>query len=829
MRTGISLLDVKLGLRMLARYPGLTLVAGLGMAVAIAVGAGFFAFIDAYVLPTLPLDEGDRIVGIESWDAGTSEREPRILHDFVAWRGELRSLEDLGAFRTIRRNLIAADAAAEPVPVAEMTASGFRVARVPPLLGRYLVEEDEREGAPPVVVIGHDVWRTRFGLDPDVVGRDLRLGGAVHTVVGVMPEGFAFPMNFRFWIPLRASVTDYERRAGPELFVFGRLASGVTREQAQAELTAIGLRAAAAFPATHGRLRPRIVPFTAVFGLVTGGAARWALFLVQLLVSMLLVVVAVNVAILVYARTATRRGEIVVRSALGAGRRRIVAQLFAEALVLSVGAAALGLVLAGVALGQLHTLLEDAGAQEGGLPFWIDPRLSAATVLYVLGLTLLGAAIVGVVPALQATGRRLQTSLRQLGGGTGLQLGRTWTVLVVAQVAFAVAVLPAAVSSASEWIRYGFAQPGFAAEEFLTARLEMDRESPPSAEAEAYEREFAARYGDRRLELARRLEAEPGVRGVTFASDLPGHEPTRRIEIDGLPTPAGSAAGHAVRSSAVDVGFFDLFGVPVLAGRGFHAADPGAAAAPAVVSRAFVRQHLDGGTALGRRVRYVGGDGDAEPARWYEIVGVVGDLPPAAMEPGSVEARLYHPLAPGEVHPAILAVRMRGSAPAALAMRLREVAAALDPALRAHEVLPLDEVYRQGEQGVMRVGAWAILLVTASVLLLSAAGIYALMSLTVTRRRREIGIRSALGADPRRILRGVFARAGAQLALGLLLGVAAAALLDVLAGGALMDGNGVLLLPAVAALMLAVGLLAALGPARRGLRIEPSEALRAEA
>ncbi len=838
MKIGISWLDVRLGLRMLVKYPALTLVGGMGMAVAIAIGAGFFALIDGYVLPTLPLDQGERVIGIQNWDAETNEPEPRSLHDFAAWRDELRTVDDLGAYQTLRRNLIIPDGPGEPVYVAEMTASGFRVARVAPLLGRPLVDEDERAGAPPVVVIGHDVWRTRFGADSAVIGRDLRLGSTVHTIVGVMPEGFAFPMNFRFWTPLRVDPSPYARRRGPELFLFGRLAPGATEAQAEAELQALGQRTAAAHPDTHAQLRPQVVPFTVAFTDVSGGDSRWALYLVQLLVSMLLVVVAVNVAILVYARTATRRGEIVVRSALGASRRRIVAQLFVEALVLSAAAAVVGLMLAAWGLGQMHAILDGWLAQSGGLPFWIHGGLSTGTVLYAAGLAVLGAVIVGVVPGVQATGRRMQSSLRQLGGATGMQLGRTWTLLIVAQVAFAVAVLPAALFSAWMLVRDGYADPGFPAHEFLTARLEMDHDVPPTADAGAYEAAFRARYADRMAELARRLAAEPGVAAVTFAADIPGGEPSGEVEVPGARPPPAGGAGHMVRFSAVDAGFFGAFGIPVLAGRPFGAGDPGAASTAVIVNRAFVQTVLGGGDALGRRVRHLGRDrwmeGDAgraedpAPGRWHEIVGVVGDLPATAMDGGGTEPRMYHPATAAQLYPAGLAVRLRGTDAAAFSGRLRDAATSLDPTLRPHQLMPLDRLYREGEQAMMRFGAVAITLMTVSVLLLSAAGIYALMSFTVTRRRREIGIRSALGADPRRILRSIFSRAAGQLGAGLAVGLALAALLDGMTRGELLAGKGAVLLPAVAALMLAVGLLAALGPARRGLRIQPMEALREE-
>lgn len=804
-------LDFKLGARMLIKYPGLTLVGVLGMAVAITIGASSFELFYSYMDPVLPLDEGERVVGIENWDTAANNQDLRSLHDFVTWRDELKSVEDLGAFRPLGRNLITQHGPAEPVPGAEMSASGFRLARVLPLLGRPLLDQDEREGAPPVVVIGYDVWRTHLASDPTVVGRTLQLGDTRYTVVGVMPEGFAFPLSNRFWVPLRANPSDYERRQGPEIFTFGRLAPGVTLDEAQAELATIGMRTAATFPKTHERLQPRVVPYTAQF---FDDVSRWELHFAQFLITMLLVVVCVNVAILVYARTATRQGEIAVRSALGASRSRIVAQLFVEALVLSAVAAALGLGLAKLALSPVNTWL--AGAT-GGTPFWVDYDLSTGTTLYVAGLTLLASVMVGVVPGLKATGRWMPSALRQLAGATGLRLGRMSTVLIVLQIAFSVTVLPAGVFMGWQSIRHSTFEPGFAAEEFLMARFALDDPRP------------AARLGNLQAELRRRLESEPGVSSVTFASGIPGDEPEAFVEIDGVPPPQESAFGHQIRSLQVDLDLFDAFDVPVLTGRRFHSGDLAAATAAVIVNRTFVRQFLGERNALGRRVRYVDRRDPGEPCelcgRWYEIVGVVSDLPAHAIEPGLPEGRLYHPLVPGQVNRVSLAVRVRGTAPATLAGRLREITTALDPNLRVQKIFPLDEIYRQ-ERLEMHLLSAAFGLIALSVLLLSAAGIYALMSFTVSQRRKEIGIRAALGADPRRILRSIFSRALGQLAIGVVAGVVAAALLDRLVGGELMGGKGAVLLPVVAALMTAVALLAALGPARRGLRVQPTEALK---
>ncbi|MFP5288166.1 MAG: ABC transporter permease, partial [Thermoanaerobaculia bacterium] len=635
-------------------------------------------------------------------------------------------MEDLGAFRTLRRNLISPDGQSELVTVAEITASGFRLARVPPLLGRYLIEEDEREGGTPVAVIGHEVWRTRYASDPAAVGRTVRLGNVTYTIVGVMPEGFAFPVNHRLWIPLRADPSEYERRQGPAIDVFGRLAPGVTLESAQAELTSIGQRTAAAFPKTHEHLRPRIVPYTALW---FDELSRWEVRILQFFLVLLLAVVCVNVAILIYARTATRQAEIAVRTALGASRGRIVGQLFVEALVLSTVAAVVGLVLARLALGQVSAVLE---RELGGAPFGAKYGLSFETVFYALGLAVLAAVIAGVVPALKATGRWMQTGLRELGGSTSLHLGRTWNTLIVAQVAFSVALLPPTVSLAWQSVRHGTAEPGFAAEEYLTAFLGMDREVPPTAEAEAYEREVAARFASHQTELARRLEAEPGVAGATFAMNLPGDEPTVWIEIEGVAPPPKtrsakvSASGMAAREGTTlgqEVGFnrvaedfFDVFDVPLLAGRRFHSGDLEAGASFVIVNRNLVEQFLGGGNALGRRLRYIGRGGEARPesvelGRWYEIVGVVGNLPLHAIEPGLSEARLYHPAAPGEILPVHLALRVRGAAPETLAGRLREITMALDGTLRLHEVISLDEVYGQERMGLY-MGALALALVT---------------------------------------------------------------------------------------------------------------------
>ena len=254
-------MDLKLGGRMLVKYPGLTIVGGLAMAFAIWVGIVIFQVVGLFINPTLPLPQGARLVEIRSIDVAANDQEEKILHDFLEWRQSLRSLTDVGAWRDSSRNLVVAAGDARPVNVAEMSVSGFRVADGEPLMGRVLVEADEQPAAPAVAVIGYEVWRTRFGSDPHVLGRAVQLGNEYATVVGVMREGFEFPVSHDVWLPLKTAVLDQKPRSGPAITVFALLAPGETMQTAQAELTTAGRRAATEFPATHQHLEPRVRPY----------------------------------------------------------------------------------------------------------------------------------------------------------------------------------------------------------------------------------------------------------------------------------------------------------------------------------------------------------------------------------------------------------------------------------------------------------------------------------------------------------------------------------------------------------------------------------------
>jgi len=850
---GLSL-DFKLALRMLVKHPALTLVSVLGISVAVTIGAVSFSAISTVTNGELPVSGGDRVISIRNLDThGRTEGRRTHLHDLATWRASLTSVDELGAYRIVDRNLVTANAQAIPVHIAEMTASGFRIARVPPLLGRYFNDDDERPGAAPVVVIGYDLWQSRFGARPDVIGQTIQLGDTRHTIVGVMPEAFAFPVNNSVWTPLRLNPADYDRGEAPSIEVFGRLAPHATIADVRRETALVGQQLASAYPQTHADMRTRVLPYTRAF--IDNPEALWTYDLVQLLVTMLLVVIGTNVAILVYARTATRMGEIAIRTALGASRARVVTQLFAEALAMSAIASVVGLVGAHFALTSIEAAI--GRIQGGRLPFWLHMHITPGVVLYCAGLAVLGAVIVGVVPALKATRRQVRSSLEQLSSGrSGMRLGKTWTFLIVSQVTVAVAVLPVAIAGVAGWMRFESARTAAATKRIVSATLYLDRSDvsrqraatnrtvfgklatlgamPPDSAADANE---TARDAQRRAALTQRLAEEPGVTTVVFASSPPGAEPTSRVEVDsatvgttlGNAATAPTAAGTVVGAARVDLGYFNALDIPVLAGRAFRSADLADPTSAVIVNRSFVRKLLAGGNPLGRRVRVVtrreGETADeATASPWEEIVGVVPDFP---VDSGVPDPKVYRPLLPTDGGPGTIVVRLERAAPATFTIRLRELAVATDPMLRLESIKSLEQTIAD-ESAPTRLTIVALELVTLSTVLLSAAGIYALMSFTITRRRREIGIRSALGAGPRRVLAGVLSRVVAQVTLGIVIGIGLAGVIDRLLEGGWTGRRGALVLPAVAALMATVGLLAAVGPARHALRIQPTEALKSE-
>jgi putative ABC transport system permease protein len=811
-----SWLDLKLGGRMLVKYPVLTIVGGFAMAFAIWVGAGTFEILRQFIYPAIPLPESGRIVVLQNWDAANSRIEPRVIRDFVFWREAVKSVDDVAAYRSVSRNLVVTEGTAEPALVAEMSAAAFRVVRVPPLMGRPFTDADEAADAPLVAVIGYDLWQLRFQGDPRVVGRTVQIGGKPATIVGVMPKAFAFPRTHQLWTPLKVDPASVEALRYTALRIVGRLAPNATIEQARNELTQLGRVAATDFPATHQHLRPQVITFGESLAAFDDDSSE-ILFYGNLFIMMLLTLVCANVALLMFARAATREAEIAVRSALGASRARIVMQLFAEALVLGGVAAAAGLTAASWglrwALWMIRGEIVDAA---GNYPFWVTGELSALTVGYAVLLTVIAAVIAGVIPGLKIT-RGLNDRLKSTAGG-GVSFGGLWTAVIVIQIAVTMAFPLVTYFVRKDGQRYDASVLPFQVDRYLAVRLGMERTAPGDTSATAYQARFVAAVA----RLENRLLADSAVEGIAFAQLLPRqYHQNHQVEVDEGAVEPPDERGHVVGTVDVEPRFFDVLGVTMLSGRAFTSGDVSANARVAIVDKSFVDRVLGGKNPVGRRLRY-GWSGRAGDTLWYEIVGMAPDL---GIRSGWGPAGIYHPLQRSQQYPVQAAVRVHG-APADVAPRLRAMATEIEPTLQVTGLMPLrnvmDDELTFGEM-------WVRLATIASVmvLVLSLVGIYAVMSYSVSRRTREIGVRVALGATPWSVLRSVFGQPVRQIGLGILGG---AGLLVLLLGeapktqlGVVAGGIGLVILGMVVA-----SALACIVPTRRALAVEPMEALRTD-
>ena len=806
---GGSWLDVKLAWRMLRRYPVLTLIGVLSISVAVGAAAGFHAVTQNFLDPTLPIPEGDRLVGIQSWDRTTNRPATSILYDYGVWRDELGTVEDVGAFSPFQPNLILEDGRSISVPGSRITASAFANARVRPLLGRAIVESDEQPGATDVAVIGFDVWHDELGGDPNVLGRVVRIGAAPHTIVGVMPKGFRFPYADDLWVPLREDPRAVEPAEGPFVdVVMARLREGIEIEEAQAELNVLGARMAAEHPDTHASMSPRVEGYA---------QSLWCCSTLQFSVGravfvMLLIVVCANVGALVYARNAARMPEMSVRRALGASRGRILVQLFVEAMVLSTLGAVIGVALVRWGMRALADIA--AGALPGGtvrLPFYWQWDLAPETLFYIGASTVVTAVVIGLLPAVKLTRQPTGKWLRPAGrAGASPSFGRMAKTAIALQVGLSVGLLAVAVGQLPTLVRIGEASVrGIVPDQYITARLEPADVSAEELGAAVQRIDQMAR------ELRPRLMLEPGVRSVTLANALPGMtHPEQLIEIEGgtrlEPLPA--------RVARVEPEYFESLGVPIADGRPFDSGDfasDGSAQPVVIANRAFARRAFGDMSALGRRVRFV--IPGAEPGPWLEIVGISEDLGMNFSDPGSPQG-LYVPLT-GDTFPVSLAVRL-GADAASFEARLRAHAAAVDPTIRLVGVRTLD-AFLESVRTRQRWSYLGILVATLSTIALSLSGVYAVTSFFVVQRTAEIGVRVALGATSARIALGVVSRA----LLPAMVGTALGGILSVVLASALDLRLGVAL--AVSLAMLGAVLLACIGPLRRATGMHPTRAIQA--
>ncbi len=719
------------------------------------------------------------------------------------------------------------ESGASPVRAAEITASSFDVLRAPPILGRVFDDADEVHGAADVVLIGETLWSARFARDPDIVGTSVRIGSTSHIVIGVMPADFRFPLSDQVWLPFRARALDFPSDAGPLAFVFGRLAPGVSIEEAKVEMTGITERRASDDPERFEHLVAEVVGMPILL-LNERDDGVWETegVVIQTLIFTLLMLVCGNVGTLILARTAARSAEITIRTALGASRARILTQLFVEALVLALAAAGFGLSCANSFAAWLMPL----AAPYDVLPYWADLTLTPRIVAIALGLAALCAVVAGVMPALSVTGRAIQANLQSAAArGGSVRFGIGSSLLIVGEIALSVGFLALGATAVRSVLVYQGAGLGFDPERYVVGTLTVPELDPMDSPGQLDSIAWARHVQETQRALLPRLSEDPTVLGVAMGEDVPGLTSRNRDVILETPPVGFEPVEWDTSIPRVGVSFFAGLNRPILAGRDFNAGDvegpPGAPHTSVIVNESFVRHVLGGRNAVGQRLRYEPQGpvwGVLDEDEWYEIVGVVGSFGTNPQN-SARDAAIYHPLAPGEVNPIQYAVEVARD-PEAFLPRFRKIAASVDREATVNAGLLSASIRTEG---LMLRSMFLLVVGLASVtFLLSAAGLYALMSFTVSQRTREIGIRTALGAGTAEIVSAVARQAALQVGVGLALGAGWG---WVLLSGQEMSievGNVPLTLALTAAVAACVCLLACAQPTLRALRLEPTEALR---
>ena len=813
--------DVRYGLRVLWGSPGFTLVAVAVLALGVGATAAIFSVVNAVLLRPLPFDEADRLVFLTERNTqqdGVSLSWP----DFTDWRAQNRVFEKVAAYNRDSYNLTGGGEP-ERLLAAQVSADLFHVLRVNAARGRVFADEDDRPGAAPVVVISHGLWQRRFGGDPAIVGRQVTLNGRGYTVVGVMPQGFLFPNRAELWVPLgqlsQPSWGNRDNHLG--LFGVARLKDGVTLDEARADLNMIAANLEEQYPDTNRDERASLTPLQETY-VRDVRAALWTLAGAVLFV---LLIACANVANLQLARASARRKEMAVRAALGAGRWRLVRQLLAESVLLALAGGVTGLLLAQWGVGLILAIRPDSIPRAGEIG--IDGRV----LLFTAGVSVLTGIAFGLAPALRASRPDLQETLKEgaRGGAAGRNLFRGG--LVVAEVALTLVLLTGAGLLARSFLRLQQVNPGFTYEHLVSFNMTLPaRKYPGEQQRVNFLREVLSR-----------LRALPGVEGAAASSGLPlGYNNWQTpFTIDGRPQPPASQA-PLMDTTAASPDYFRAMGIPLLRGRYFteqddrrwadekslRAADEGARSVAGlnsiIIDEEFARRYWPNEEAVGGRVRF----GAGGPA--LTVVGVVGRVRMEGLKTDSERVQGYLPYLQFPTRGLGIVIRSAQEPEQVIAAARREVMA-VDPEQPLYNVRTLAQL-RSTSIAPATLNLTLLSVFAGLALLLAATGLYGVVAYTVAQRTREIGIRVALGAQGKDVLRMVVGR-GMLLALaGVAAGLAGSFLLTRVMSGLLygVTPTDPLTFAAVSLLLAAVALLACLVPAWRAAKVDPMVALRYE-
>ena len=804
---GNLLQDIRYGARVLAKHKGFTAVAVLTLALGVGANTAIFSVVNAVLLRPLPFEQPEQLVRVFGTSASRNNfSRPHSYLNFSDLRAENQALAALAAYTASTAALSGVDT---PEQITGVVASGdiFRVLLTKPLMGRLLAPEDEQPGGAPVVVISHGLWQRRFGGDPQIVGRVIKLDGHDREIVGVTPEDFRFEFvtgATDFWFPIDPQASGYQQRGAIFLEAIGRLKPGISIEQANADLNVVAARLEQQYHDSNAGVGVRLVP--AQEELV--GNLRPTLLVLLGAVGFVLLIACANVANLTLARAVGRHRELAVRAALGAGRGRIIRQLLTESLLLAIAGGLLGLLFALLGVKLLSAFVPE------NVPRFGETSIDLTVLGFTLGASLLTGLLFGIAPALQSSKLDLNEALKE-GGRTGTDghgRKRVRSALVISEVALSLILLVGAGLLIKSFMKLSNTDPGFNPDHTLTGSISLVTVRYDTKE----------KIIDFYRRLIERVRALPGVRSVGAVTPLPLSDNNTSFSfavVGQPPPPPGERLSASTRVVTPD--YFVAQGIPLRQGRFFNEQDKAGGPGVVIVNEAFAHRYLPGEEPLGKRLRL--GINRTEG----EIVGVVGDIRGASLaQPGAPEYYIPEPaVAFGDM---TLVVRTAND-PASLVPTLRQAVAEMDQDQMFYDVRTMDTVIARSVArqrfSMILVGVFAVLAV-----LLAAAGIFSVMSSLVAQRTHEIGVRMALGAQPRDILSMVVRHGMALTLAGVALGLAASFALTWLMSSLLYEvsAKDPVIYGGISALLATVAFAACYFPARRATKVSPLIALKYE-
>jgi putative ABC transport system permease protein len=805
--------DLRFAFRLIAKDRWFSTAALVALALGIGVNAIGFTIVNAAFLRGLPFKNSDRLY-LMAWQGRSDSRRGFSHAELQDWRARSHAFADLAAFSNTTLNVSDERALPEEARGTWITANAFDVLRQQPLLGRDFGLADERVGAEAVAVLSYRIWKNRYGGDPAVIGKTVRLNGQPATIIGIMPDRMNFPNNTEVWAPFIPTEEQRRRNVRP-LQMFGRLRDGTLRAEAQAESNGIAQQLAATYSDTNKDLtRVTLETFTERY---VGGPARIVFLAMMGAVSFVLLIACANVANLVLSRSAHRARELAVRIALGATRWRIVRQLLIESVVLGCIGGSIGLFLATAGVQLL-----DAAVQDPDKPYWITFTIDYVVFGYVAAICVLTGILFGLAPALHVSKTDINNVLKEGGRGTTGNRRVRWLsgTMVVVELTLTIVLLAGAGLMIRSFMKLYTLDIGIRTDHLMAMRMHL----PASKYATV---EVRRTFFDR---LEPRLAAVAGVEMVAVTTAVPPFGSGQRdFEIEGRPP--GSPYGPQLNVSTVTISpqFFRVVGTSLVRGRDFHDRDGAAGSETVIINERMAAQYFPGEDPIGRRIRFLRREVGSGQLSWLAIVGISPTIRQGARRLGGEPNEVVY-LPYRQDPPASASLLVRSQLPPEIVMNaVRQAVQSIDPDQPVFTIQTLDQILAQ-DRWPFRVfgGLFATFAIIA--LVLSSVGLYGVMAYAVSQRTREIGVRMALGGEARHMYWLILKRGLAQITIGLTLGLGAALAFSQVLRTVLVQiaPTDPVTYAAITSVLITVSLSACLVPARRATRVSPIVALRAE-